>query len=153
MREREKGRKIERREEGERMRKSKRRRNSARVEREGERESETVRECYEKKRKETNERQGGAEGGVVGGRRIENEGWTMGTRQGRDSQTVRNRFQNRCSLGSLSGWRTSYSTRASRGRQLGFGYERGEAIRREERGNEAGEEEHSFQLYTKRSER
>lgn len=99
----------------------------------GGRESETVRECYEKKRKETNERQGGAEGGVVGGRRIENEGWTMGTRQGRDSQTVRNRFQNRCSLGSLSGWRTSYSTRASRGRQLGFGYERGEAARREER--------------------
>lgn len=123
-----------------------------------------MRECYEKKRKETNERQGGAEGGVVGGRRIENEGWTMGTRQGRDSQTVRNRFQNRCSLGSLSGWRTSYSTRASRGRQLGFGYERGEAIRRREEKRKRAkrerkrEEERERALFptvyeTKRSER
>lgn len=86
-------------------------------------ESEMTRECYEGKRNETNERRGGAKDGITGGKKMGSEGWTIGTRQGRDSQTVRNRFQDRCSLRSFGGWRTSYSTRASE-RQLSFGYAR-----------------------------
>ncbi|KYM96368.1 hypothetical protein ALC62_13020 [Cyphomyrmex costatus] len=45
--------------------------------RERERESEMMRECYEEERKEASERRGGAKGGIVGGRRTGNEGWTV----------------------------------------------------------------------------
>lgn len=73
----------------EKTRGKRRRRNSARGE-EGERESEMVRECYEKERKETDERQGGAKGGIVGERRTER---TRDGRQGRGRAETLKRFE------------------------------------------------------------
>ncbi|TGZ50531.1 hypothetical protein DBV15_05235 [Temnothorax longispinosus] len=89
------------------------------------RESEMMRGRYEEERKETSERRGGAKGGIVGGRRTGNEGWTM---QGRGRAETLKWFETGsrtvAHFDPLGGWRTSYSTRAGCGRQLGFGYRR-----------------------------